>query len=230
MLGELCVLGSKAVIRDGLYEFMPEYEESAYFGNALNCLNERKWDVFFFDYDGKGNTAIWGEETQDGKFKGFSTNLVFAENPILSDGTGVTTKTPLKIQLDQRGTQALKSRKAYVSSENSFDFLTLDGVNDLVLTATNLEAANFAVNAKIASDNFTNISSITQVDNWRITDTSNGSPVTPSGITYSNNAYNFAGVIAGTYEVELFDNTASQEVVVSGGRYYNSNKITVTLT
>lgn len=222
--------GNKAVVRDGLFEFMPEFQEGAYFGNSLACLNERKWDVFMVDFDSKGISAIWGEKTVDGKLKGFSTALVFAEKMILNDGSGVTTKNPLKIQLDEAGTQALKGSKAFVTSENSFDFLSLDGINDVVLTATDLTASNFSVSAKLASDNFTNISSVVTVSNWRITDTSSGAAVLSTGITYANDVYTIAGVPAGTYTVEFYDVTNSKEVIISGNRYYNSNTITVTLT
>ena len=222
--------GIKLPIRNGLYEFLPMYSGGAYFANALASLTSKEWDVFILDFDDSGESRMWGEKTSDGKFKGFETFLVYAENKSFNDGSSVSTKSPLRIQFSTKGTNAMRNRASYLSSTDSVDVSNLDGVNDVVLSATDTTAAGFSVKAVLANDNSTVISSNTAVTNWKLTDTSDSSDVVPSGVTFSNDVYVIAGVPAGTYTVEFYDKTESKDIVVSSGRYYDSNKITVTLT
>lgn len=222
--------GVKLPIRNGLYEFLPMYAGGIYFANSLASLSAKEWDVFILDFDESGNSRIWGEKTSDGKFKGFETSLVYSENKSFNDGTSVSTKTPLRIQLSTKGTNAMRSRASYLGSNESIDFTSLDGVNDVLLTATDTVAADFKVKALLAADGSTVVSANTEVDNWRITDTSSGSTVTPSGITFSNGVYEIAGVTAGTYDVEFYDSSESSQIVKAGTRFYDSNVVNVTLT
>ena len=222
--------GIKLPIRNGLYEFLPMFSGGAYFANALASLTAKDWDVFILDFDDSGDSRMWGEKTSDGKFKGFETFLVYAENKSFNDGSSVSTKSPLRIQFSTKGTNAMRSRASYLSSNDAVDFSNLDGVNDVVLTATDLVAASFKVSAVLASDNSTVISSNTDATNWKVTDTSDDSNVDPSGVTFVNGVYEIAGVPAGTYIVEFYDKTNSKDVIVSSGRYYDSDAITVTLT
>lgn len=222
--------GVKLPIRNGLYEFLPMYAGGIYFANALASLNSKQWDVLILDSDDSGNSRVWGEKTTNGKFKGFEASLVYAENKSFNDGSSVSTKTPLRIQFSTKGTTAIRSRVAYLSSNDSIDFSNLDGVNDVLLEATGTTAADFKVKALVAADNSTIVRSNTDETNWRITDTSNDTVVTPTGITFANDEYTIAGVPAGTYTVEFYDKTNSKNIIVSSGRYYDSDTITVTLT
>lgn len=221
--------GAKLPVRNGLYEFLPMYSKGICLSNALGSLNSKSWTLLMLDFDDSGNSRVWGEQTTNGKFKGFNLGLVYAENRQFSDGT-TSTKTPLRLQLSTKGTAAMRSRVAYLSSNNAVDFAALNGVNDVLLEATSTVAATFAVKALISCDGSTSISSNTTVSNWKITDTSDDSDVVPSGITFSNGAYAIAGVAAGTYKVKFYDKTNSKEVVVSSNKYYESDEITVTLT
>lgn len=221
--------GAKLPVRNGLYEFMPMYSKGICLSNALGSLNSKNWDLLMLDFDDAGNSRAWGERTTNGKFKGFNTQLVYAENRQFSDGS-TSTKTPLRIQLSTKGTAAMRSRVAYLSSNDAVDFANLNGINDVILEASSLVASSFAVTANISCDGSTPISSNTTVTNWKITKTSDDSDVVPSGITYSNGAYQIAGVPAGTYTVKFYDKVNSKDVVVSGGKYFASDTITVTLT
>lgn len=221
--------GVKLPVRNGLYEFVPMYVGSICLANALSSLNSKSWDLFMLDVDDSGNSRLWGEKTSNGKFKGYDTSLVYAENKSLNDGS-TSTKTPLRIQLSTKGTSAMRSRVAYLSSNNSIDFANLNGVNDVILEVLTTLSTNFTVTANISCDGSTAISSNTDVSNWKITNTSDGSDVVPSGITYVNGAYVIAGIPIGTYTVKFYDKTNSKDVIVSSGNYYESDTITVTLT
>lgn len=181
------------------------------------------------DSDNSGEARLWGEETTSGKFKGFDTTLVYAENRSLNDGQ-TSTKAPLRIQLSTKGTQAMRSRVSYMSSNDSIDLSNIDGVNDVTLGAVNTTAAAFAVSALINCDNSTSISSNTATTNWRITDTSDSSVENGYTVAYTNGNYAIGGLTAGTYTVEFYDETNSRDIVVAGGKYYDSDVLTVTLT
>lgn len=219
--------GAKLPVRNGLYEFLPMYSKGICLSNALGSLNSKSWSLLMLDFDNAGNSRLWGEKTTNGKFKGFDLGLVYAENRQFSDGS-TSTKTPLRLQLSTKGTAAMRSRVAYLSSDNAVDFASLNGVNDVILEAVNTTAAGFTVSANISCDGSTAISSNTTVGNWKVTDTSDDSNVVPSGITYANGVYSIAGVSAGTYTIEWNDGTNS--VIVSSNKYYESDTITVTLT
>lgn len=221
--------GAKIPVRNGLYEFLISYSSGICVSNALSSMNSKNWSLLMSDTDNSGEARLWGEETSTSKFKGFDTNLVYSENRTFNDGA-TSTKTPLRIQLSTKGTQAMRSRVAYMSSNDSLDLSNLDGVNDANLSAVDTTAAGFTVAAKIACDNSTSITSVTAVTNWRVTDTSDSSVVTPSGITVSNGNYVIAGVPAGTYNVEFYDITNSKNIIAVGGVYYDSNVLNVTLT
>lgn len=221
--------GAKLPVRNGLYEFLPMYAKGICLSNALGSLNSKTWTILMLDFDNSGEARLWGEKTTNGKFKGFNAGLVYAENRQFNDGS-TSTKTPLRIQLSTKGTAAMRSRVAYLSSNNAIDFASLNGVNDVILEAISTVAATFAVKASISCDGSTSISSNTAITNWKITDTSDDSDVTPSSITYVNGSYLIAGVPAGTYTVKFYDKTNSKEVVVSSNNYYESDTITVTLT
>ncbi len=66
--------------------------------------------------------------------------------------------------------------------------------------------------------------------NWRITDTSDGSTVSGYTIAIANGNYVFSGLSAGTFDVDFYDEANSKDIIAVGGVYYDSNKLTVTLT
>lgn len=221
--------GAKLPVRNGLYEFLPMYSKGISLSNALASLNSKTWTLWMLDIDDSGNSRVWGEGTTNGKFKGFSLGLVYAENRQFNDGS-TSTKTPLRLQLSTKGTSAMRSRVSYLSSNDAVDLSSLNGVNDVALSTTNTTATGFAVKAVLSSDNSTVVSSNITVANWKITNTADDSDVVPSGITFSNGVYAITGVAAGTYTIRFYDKTNSKNVIVSSNRYYESDTITVTLT
>ena len=221
--------GGKIPVRNGLYEFLINYSSGICLSNALASLNSKSWSVMMSDFDDAGESRLWGQETSNGKFKGFDTNLVYAENRTLNDGA-TSTKAPLRIQLSTKGTQAMRSNVSYLSSNDQLDISNLDGVNDVNLSAVTTEAASFTVKAVIGCDNSTQISSVTDANNWRITDTSNGSTVSGYTIAIANGDYVFSGLSAGTFDVDFYDESNSKDIIAVGGVYYDSNKLSVTLT
>lgn len=221
--------GAKIPVRNGLYEFLINYSSGICVSNALASMNSKNWSVMMLDTDNSGETRLWGEETTNGKFKGFDTNIVYAENRQFNDGA-TSTKTPLRIQLSTKGTAAMRSRVSYLSSNESVDLSNIDGVNDVNLTAVTTLAADFKVKATIGCDNSTLVSANTSVTNWRIIDTADDSVQAGYTVTYTEGNYVIGGLAAGTYTVEFYDKTNSKDIVVVGGVYYDSDTITVTLT
>lgn len=221
--------GAKIPVRNGLYEFMINYSSGICLANALSSLNSKNWSLWLVDFDNSGEARMWGEETTDGSFKGFDTNVVYAENKVFNDGS-VSTKTPLKIQLSTKGTQAMRSRVAYLSSANAVDFAALDGVNDVTLVANTTTASSFELNAFINCDGSTSISSVTDETNWRIIDTGTGTPESGYTVNFTNGQYVITGLTAGTYTVEFYDETNGKDIIISGGVFYDSDVLTVTLT
>lgn len=221
--------GAKIPVRNGLYEFMIMYSSGICLSNALASLNSKSWSVMMSDFDDAGEARLWGEETSNGKFKGFDTNLVYAENRSLNDGS-TSTKAPLRIQLSTKGTQAMRSRVSYLSSTDALDIANLDGVNDVNLSAVTTTATGFAVSAVIGCDGSTNVTSVTDPTNWRITDTSDSSNVSGYTIAVTNGNYVFTGVPAGSYTVEFYDEAGGNDIIAVNGVYYDSDTLSVTLT
>lgn len=221
--------GGKIPVRNGLYEFLPLYSGSSCLSNALSSLHGKTWTVIAADDDDSGESRWWGEETSDGKFKGFDTNLVYAENMVLNDGS-VSTKTPLRIQLSTKGTQAMRSRKGYLSSNDTVDLSSLDGVNDIALNAVTTTAVGFEVEAVTDCDGSTKITSVTDLANWRIVDTATSLAVTPTSVSVVGGNYVFVDVPAGSYTVTFYDSTANTDIIAVNGVYYDSNTLSVTLT
>ncbi len=220
--------GAKIPVRNGLYEFLISYSSGICLSNALASLNSKSWSILMSDFDDAGEARLWGEETSNGKFKGFDTNLVYAENRSLNDGS-TSTKAPLRIQLSTKGTQAMRSRVSYLSSNDQLDIANLDGVNDVNLSATNLTAAAFSVSAVIGCDGSTNVTSATDVGNWRITNTANGTVENGYSIALINGEYAITGLSAGDYDVEFYDEANSKGIIAVGGVYYDSDVLSVTL-
>lgn len=221
--------GAKIPVRNGLIEFMVNYSSGICFSNAIASLNSKSWSLMAADFDDSGESRLWGEETSNGKFKGFDTNLVYAEGRTLNDGA-TSTKAPLRVQLSTKGTQAMRSRMAYMSSNDALDLSNLDGVNDINLNAKTTTATDFRIEALIGCDGSTSITSITQDTNWRIIDTSDSSILTGYTIAVADGGYSITGIPVGTYTVDLYDKTNSKDIVAVNGVYYDSDLITVTLT
>lgn len=221
--------GSKIPVRNGLYEFLVSYASGVCFSNAVASLSSKSWSLLMLDFDDNGEARLWGEETSNAKFKGFDINMVYAESRVFNDGS-VSTKTPFRIQLSTKGTQAMRSRIAYLSSNASLDLANLDGVNDVKLEAKTTTAIDFRVDAFISCDGSTAITSVTQITNWRIIDTGTGLPIAGYSIAIVDGGYSFTGISAGTYTVEFYDETNSKDIIAVSGIYYDSDLITVTLT
>lgn len=219
--------GNKIFVRDGLIEILAQFSKGVCFHKALHSISLGNFDLMFVDFDQNGNSRLWGEETTDGKFKGFDLNMVNAENFAFPTGT-TSAKTPFRIQFSSKGTSAFNKRLNFAVSPD-VDFASLNGVIDVYLKVVSSDADDLQIEVYGACDRTTPIVGLSAATMWQIKNAA-GADVTPSSVVSNGNVYTFTGLTAGEHTIQLRDKAENSDVVVIDDTYYSSDEATVTLS
>lgn len=129
-------------VRDGRYRFRFSFRENLQLHKAMYSHKNFSGRVFFIDNENK----IIGTELTDGKFAGFSLDLLNSEKLMFNDGSA-SSKTPVYVSLEDN--RELDESGAMVSGTFLKTLVPLTTVDLTVNTAT---ASNINVSVKSSLD------------------------------------------------------------------------------
>lgn len=218
--------GTKIPVRDGLVEFMAQYAKGLCFHKALRSISWGAYDLLIVDYDNNGNGRLWGVEGETA-FKGYDLNLINAETFTLTTGSE-RSKTPFRLQFSAKGTAEFNNKANFVRVD-AFDVANLNGIVDVTIETVSLTGGELRVKVILACDRSTLVAGLDNLANWMITDNA-GAAITPSGLTYVDGVYIFAGMPAGEANVKLYDTVADSNIVKQGDLFYMSDTLSALIT
>lgn len=214
----------KLFISQGLYEFNIEFEASSCAVKAYHKLTKKKWQLLLLDSEGK-----LFFDNKAGKLKGFEVQEFSIDNETVNDGGSKIAMFTASLQLTPDGTKGYNERRSFVLSDDVLDFYTVNGVQDVILSADTLSIANLLVTVVGGCDNSTPILGLATA-NFRMLDNT-GTPIVITVTEEGNGQYKIEDATVGARTIQLYDsvnNSPVADILIT--QFYQSNIEAVVLT
>lgn len=214
----------KLFISQGLYEFMIEFEANPCAVKALHKLTKKKWELLLLDSEGK-----FFFDNKAGKLNGFEIQEFSLDNESVNDGGSKIAMFTASIQLTPDGTKGYNERRSFILSDDTLDFYSINGVQDVKIKADTLTIAALKVTVLGGCDNSTPILGLT-TPNFRALNATTGA-LTPVTVTeIGNGQYTITGATSGPRTIQLYDIVNNSIVAdILSEQFYQSNMLAVVL-
>lgn len=217
----------KIFISGGLYEFSIDFEANPCLVKALHKLARKKWQLVLLDSEGK-----LFFDNKNGELNGFEIQDFSVDNETVNDGGSKIAMVQASIQLSPDGSKGYNERRSFILSTDVLDFYSINGVQDVAMSAKTLVNTNFVVTVLSGCDKSTPVLGLATA-NFRLIDATTGTVGVVVVTELGNGDYKLtgAGVVAGAKTVQLYDtvnNSVVADILVT--QFYQSNVVPVVLT
>ncbi|MBC7652325.1 MAG: hypothetical protein H7101_11305 [Deinococcales bacterium] len=215
----------KIYISQGLYDFTIGFEANPCLVKALHLLTKKKWELILLDSEGK-----LFFDNKGGFLNGFEINDFSVENETVNDGGSKFAMVDCSIQLSQNGTKGYNERKSYMVSTDTLDFYSVNGVQNVKISATVLTATGFKVKVVGGCDGTTPILGLA-LTNFRQLNATTGAVVALTAVVDNNDGtYTLTGATAGDKTFQLYDLVVNSAIAdIEKTQFFQSNVLAVTV-
>jgi hypothetical protein len=215
----------KIYISQGLYDFTLEFEANTCLVKSLHDLTKKKWGLILLDSEGK-----FFFDNKGGKLKGFEIQDFSVDNETVNDGGSKIAMVNANIQLTQDGTKGYNERRSFMLSNDTLDFYSINGVQNVEITTLVKTAAGFKVKVLGGCDNSSPILGLSTA-NFRVKNASTGAVVAVTVVDNGDGTYSISGATAAAVTIELYDSVKNSPVAdILSTQFYASNVEAVVLT